>query len=142
MSNNCISIKKCTTTFLWVLNFGKVGELPHQFSKSNYYVDFFQKWSPTCNFWIFTKNFPYKIEGDFFIRISFENGRRFKKKIKWISFVEFYPRASLARAAFTLKLSLIPLSTFWKWKWKVKVKWSNFLVFNFFLFSDMLKGGS
>ena len=52
--NNNIGIKKCTTNFLWVLNFGQVGELPHQFSKSPYYGDFFQK------------DFPYKIEGDFF----------------------------------------------------------------------------
>jgi len=44
----------------------------------------------------------------FFNGISFENWRRFQKKIKGISFVKFYPRASLARAAFTLKLSLIP----------------------------------
>ena len=47
---NNIGIKKCRTTFLWVLNFGQVGELPQQFSKSNYYGDFFQKWSPTCDF--------------------------------------------------------------------------------------------
>ena len=45
--NNNIGIKKCTTNFLWVLNFGQVGELPQQFSKSQYYGDFFQKWSPT-----------------------------------------------------------------------------------------------
>ena len=34
LGNNNIGIKKCTTTFLWVLNFGQVGELPQQFSKS------------------------------------------------------------------------------------------------------------
>ena len=50
VGNNNIGIKKCTTTFLWVLNFGQVGELPQQFSKSHYYGDFFQKWSPTCDF--------------------------------------------------------------------------------------------
>ena len=33
-SNNNIGIKKCTTNFLWVLNFGQVGELPQRFSKS------------------------------------------------------------------------------------------------------------
>ena len=40
LGNNYISIKKCTTTFLWVLNFGHVGNLPQQFSKSQYYGDF------------------------------------------------------------------------------------------------------
>ena len=48
LGNNNIGIKKCTTTFLWVLNFGQVGELPQRFLKSAYYGDFFQKWSPTC----------------------------------------------------------------------------------------------
>ena len=38
--------------------------------------------------------FLLKIEGDI--------------RIKEISFVKFHPRASLARSAFTLKLSLIP----------------------------------
>ena len=61
--NNNIGIKKCTTNFLWVLNFGQVGELPQQFSKSHYYGDFFQKWSPTCDFLKKVKGFPYKIEG-------------------------------------------------------------------------------
>ena len=64
--NNNIGIKKCTTNFLWVLNFGQVGELPQQFSKSHYYGDFFQKWSPTCDFLKKVKGFPYKIEGEFF----------------------------------------------------------------------------
>ena len=41
LGNNNIGIKKCTTNFLWVLNFGQVGELPQQFSKSQYYGDFF-----------------------------------------------------------------------------------------------------
>ena len=50
IGNNNIGIKKCTTNFLWVLNFGQVGKLPQQFSKSHYYGDFFQKWSPTCDF--------------------------------------------------------------------------------------------
>ena len=33
LSNNYISIKKCTTTFLWVLNFGQVGEILENFQK-------------------------------------------------------------------------------------------------------------
>ena len=32
LANNNIGIKKCTTTFLWVLNLGQVGELPQRFS--------------------------------------------------------------------------------------------------------------
>ena len=47
---NKIGIKKCTIIFLWVLNFGEVGELPQQFSKSHYYGYFFEKWSLKCNF--------------------------------------------------------------------------------------------
>ena len=31
MGNNNISIKKCRTIFLWVLNFGEVGEFPQHF---------------------------------------------------------------------------------------------------------------
>jgi len=57
-----------------VLNFGQVGELPQQFSKSQYYGDFFQKWSPTCDF---LKNlqgiFYIKLKAFFFNGISFEN---------------------------------------------------------------------
>ena len=49
-----------------MLIFGQVGELPQQFSKSLYYGDFFQKWSPTCDFLKKVKVFPYKIEGEFF----------------------------------------------------------------------------
>ena len=33
MANNNIGIKKCTTTFLWVLNFGQVGEILENFRK-------------------------------------------------------------------------------------------------------------
>ena len=50
MGNNNIGIKMCKTKFLWVLNFGQVGELSQQFSKSPYYGDFFQKWCLTCQF--------------------------------------------------------------------------------------------
>ena len=42
---------------LWVVNFGQVGELPQRFSKSHYYGDFFQKWSPTCDFLKIYKGF-------------------------------------------------------------------------------------
>ena len=68
------------------------------------------------NLW-FLKNlqgiFHIKLKAIFFDGISFENWRRFQKKIKGISFVKMtkffiHTRASLARAAFTLKLSLIP----------------------------------
>ena len=31
LGNNNIGIKKCTTTFLWVLNFGQVGEILENF---------------------------------------------------------------------------------------------------------------
>ena len=31
--NNNIGIKKCTTNFLWVLNFGQVGEILENFQK-------------------------------------------------------------------------------------------------------------
>ena len=31
--NNNIGIKKCTTNFLWVLNFGEVGEIFKNFQK-------------------------------------------------------------------------------------------------------------
>ena len=83
------------------------------------------------NLW-FLKNlqgiFYIKLKAIFFNGISFENWRRFQKKIKGISFVKFYPRASLARAAFTLKLSLIPAidllpPCLWV-KWKVIRFWS------------------
>ena len=33
LGNNYISIKKCRTTFLWVLNFGEVGEILENFQK-------------------------------------------------------------------------------------------------------------
>ena len=106
--NNNIGIKKCTTIFLWVLNFGQVGEIFKNFQNHTTTVTFFKNGLQLVIFEKFTKDCLYKIEGDFFYGISFENWRRFQKKIKGISFVKFYPRASLARAAFTLKLSLIP----------------------------------
>ena len=33
LSNNNIGGKKCTTTFLWVLNLGEVGEILENFQK-------------------------------------------------------------------------------------------------------------
>ena len=33
LGNNNIGIKKCTTTFLWVLNLGQVGEIFKNFQK-------------------------------------------------------------------------------------------------------------
>ena len=33
LGNNNISLKKCTTIFLWVLNFGEVGEILENFQK-------------------------------------------------------------------------------------------------------------
>ena len=44
LGNNNIGIKKCTTTFLWVLNFGQVGG--RQFFFQNHPTSMiFQKWS-------------------------------------------------------------------------------------------------
>ena len=40
MANNNIGIKKCTKTFLWVLNLRQVGGRQFFFSKSHYYGDF------------------------------------------------------------------------------------------------------
>ena len=39
---NYIGIKKCTTTFFWVLNFGQVWELPQEFSNQTTTVTFFK----------------------------------------------------------------------------------------------------
>ena len=47
LGNNNIGIKKCTTTFLWVLNLGQVGELTQRISKSPSWRGFLKKWSPT-----------------------------------------------------------------------------------------------
>merc|ERR1712115_312210 len=91
--NNNIGIKKCTTNFLWVLNFGEVGEIFKNFQNHAATATFFKNGLQLVIFEKFTRDFLYKIEGDFF------NG---------ISLAKFYPRASLARAAFTLKISLIP----------------------------------
>ena len=40
LGNNYISIKKCRTTFLWVLNFGQVGEIFKNFQNHTTTVTF------------------------------------------------------------------------------------------------------
>ena len=42
MGNNNIGIKKCTTNFLWVLNFGQVGEILENFQNHTTTVTFFK----------------------------------------------------------------------------------------------------
>ena len=64
--NNNIGIKKCTTNFLWVLNFGEVGEIFKNFQNHTTTVTFFKNGLQLVIFEKFTKDFPYKIEGDFF----------------------------------------------------------------------------
>ena len=66
LGNNNIGIKKCTTTFLWVLNFGQVGEIFKNFQNHTTTVTFFKNGLQLVIFEKFTKDFPYKIEGDFF----------------------------------------------------------------------------
>ena len=46
MGYNYISIKKCTTIFLWVWNFKEAGELPKNF-QNHHLGEFLKKWSPT-----------------------------------------------------------------------------------------------
>ena len=64
--NNNIGIKKCTTNFLWVLNFGQVGEIFKNFQNHTTTVTFFKNGLQLVIFEKFTSDFPYKIEGDFF----------------------------------------------------------------------------
>ena len=73
LDNNYINIKKCTKTFLWVLNFGQVGEIFKNFQNHTTTVTFFKNGLQLVIFEKFTRDFPYKIEGDFFNGISFEN---------------------------------------------------------------------
>ena len=47
LGHNNIGVKQCRTSFLWLLKFGEVGELPQEFSKSERYGVFFQKSFPT-----------------------------------------------------------------------------------------------
>ena len=64
--NNNIGIKMCTTNFLWVLNFGQVGEIFKNFQNHTTTVTFFKNGLQLVIFEKFTRDFPYKIEGDFF----------------------------------------------------------------------------
>ena len=47
--NNNIGIKKCTTNFLWVLNFGEVGEILENFQKHPF-GESCEKYSLKCDF--------------------------------------------------------------------------------------------
>ena len=51
LGNNYISIKKCTTTFLWVLNFGQVGEIFKNFQNHTTTVTFFKNGLQLVIFW-------------------------------------------------------------------------------------------
>ena len=42
MGYNIIGLKKCTTIFLWVLNFGQVGEIFKNFQNHTTTVTFFK----------------------------------------------------------------------------------------------------
>ena len=48
--NNNIGIKKCTTNFLWVLNFGEVGEIFKNFQNHTTTVTFFKNGVQLVNF--------------------------------------------------------------------------------------------
>ena len=58
-SNNNIGIKKCTTIFLWVLNFGEVGEILENFQKHPL-GESFEKLSQKYFFGKIMKGFPCK----------------------------------------------------------------------------------
>merc|ERR1712115_73539 len=81
--NNKIGIKKCTTNFLWVLNFGEVGEIFKNFQNHTTTVTFFKNGLQLVIFLKKVKGFPYKIEGEFFsmgFLLKIEGD--FRKKIK------------------------------------------------------------
>ena len=59
--NNNIGIKKCTTNFLWVLNFGQVGEIFKNFQNHTTTVTFFKNGLQLVIFEKFTRDFQYKI---------------------------------------------------------------------------------
>ena len=69
LDNNYISIKKCTTTFLWVLNFGQVGEIFKNFQKHPFGESFWKMASKVIFWKNFTRDFPVKIEEIFFRKI-------------------------------------------------------------------------
>ena len=67
--NNNIGIKKCTTNFLWVLNFGEVGEILENFQKHPLGESF---WKIFQKVWFCEKiirDFPVKNEEIFFRKI-------------------------------------------------------------------------
>ena len=97
LGNNNICIKKCTTNFLWVLNFGQVWELPQQFSKSHYYGDFLKNGLKSNFLEKFYKRFPCKKWRKFFIgdfhgklKVKFKFFTRDfpGKKIEWKKFLK------------------------------------------------------
>ena len=63
LGNNNIGIKKCTTNFLWVLNFGEVGEIFKNFQNHTTTVTFFKNGLQLVIFEKITWDFLYKIEG-------------------------------------------------------------------------------
>ena len=60
--NNNIGIKKCTTIFLWVLNFGEVGEILENFQKHPLGESFWKMVSKVIFWKNFTRDFPVKNE--------------------------------------------------------------------------------
>ena len=66
LGNNYISIKKCRTTFLWVLNFGEVGEIFKNFKNHTATVTFWKIFSKVWFWKNFTRDFPVKNEENFF----------------------------------------------------------------------------
>jgi len=66
---NNIGIKKCTTTFLWVLNFGEVGEILENFQKHPLGESFWKIFSKVWFWKNFTRDFPVKNEENFFRKI-------------------------------------------------------------------------
>ena len=86
--NNNIGIKKCTTNFLWVLNFGEVGEIFKNFQNHTTTVTFFKNGLQLVIFEKFTRDFPYKIEGNFFLWDFFWKLKAILEIFTWISFVK------------------------------------------------------
>ena len=69
LGNNYISIKRCTTTFLWVLNFGQVGGR-RKFFQNHTATMIFSKMVSKVIFWKnFTRDFPVKNEENFLLEI-------------------------------------------------------------------------
>ena len=113
LGNNNIGIKKCTKKFLMGVKFWTSWRVSPTIFKITLLRWLFSKM--VSNLWFFENLqgiFYIKLKAIFFNGISFENWRRFQKKIKGISFVKFYPRASLARAAFIVSEVKVL-----NWKW-------------------------